>query len=112
MVEVHREAGPAGDPRPPGGLVESETAIKLIAEMLAGRVTNIKPQYDFTTELGYVYPAVEQATNLRGKDAIDLMESLAAKNVVKKSYFDRLIRCPRCHSVNLRPSTHCPKCGS
>ena len=112
MVEVHKEAGSTADPRPAGGLVEGESAIKLIAEMLAGRVTSIKPQYDFTTELGYVYPAIEQATNLKGKDAIDLMESLSAKNVVKKSFFDRLIRCPRCHSVNLRPSTHCPKCGS
>jgi Thaumarchaeal output domain 1/Restriction endonuclease len=112
MVDIRKETGPAGDPRPLGGLFDNETATKLVAEMLAGRVTSIKPQYDFTTELGYIYPAVEQATNLRGKDAIDLMESLAAKNVVKKSFFDRLIRCPRCHSVNLRPSTHCPKCSS
>jgi hypothetical protein len=112
MVEIRKETGSTTDPRPAGGLVESEIAIKLIAEMLAGRVTSIKPQYDFATELGYVYPAVEQATNLRGKDVTELMESLAAKNVVKKSFFDRLIRCPRCHSVNLRPSTHCPKCSS
>jgi hypothetical protein len=112
MVEPNKAAGSTGDPRPVGGLVDNEITIKLIAEMLAGRVTNIKPQYDFTTELGYIYPAVEQTMNLKGKEAIEAMESLAAKGVVKKSFFDRLIRCPRCHSVNLRPSTHCPKCSS
>lgn len=110
MAETYREV--RENPRAPTGLVDSDLAIRLIAEMLAGRVTTIKPQYDFTTELGYVYPVVEQTTNLRGKEAIEIMESLAAKGVVKKSFFDRLIRCPRCHSVNLRPSSHCPKCSS
>jgi hypothetical protein len=112
MVEAYKEADSAGDVRPAGGLVDSEVAIRLIAEMLAGRIVNIKPQYDFTTELGYVYPAVEQTTNLKGKDAIEIMESLAAKGIVNKSFFDRLIRCRRCHSPHLRPSTHCPKCSS
>jgi hypothetical protein len=112
MVEAYKEAGPAGDQRPVGGLVDSEVAIRVIAEMLAGRIVHIKPQYDFTTELGYVYPTVEQATNLKGKDAIEVMESLASKGIVNKSFFDRLIRCRRCHSPHLRPSTHCPKCGS
>jgi hypothetical protein len=110
MAGVYKEE--AETPRAPTGLVDSDIAIRLIAEMLAGRVTNIKPQYDFTTELGYVYPAVEQTTSLKGKDAIALMESLAAKGVVRKSFFDRLLRCPRCHGVNLRPSAHCPKCSS
>jgi hypothetical protein len=112
MVEAYREIGARETSRPSTGLADNETATRLIAEMLAGRVTSIKPQYDFATELGYVYPSVEQATNIRGKDVIDLMESLAAKGVVRKSFFDRLIRCPRCHSVNLRPSSHCPKCSS
>jgi hypothetical protein len=100
------------DPQVAGGLADSEVAKKLITEMLAGRVANIKPQYDFTTELGYSYPAVEQTLNVKGKEAQAIMESLAAKDIVNRSFFDRLIRCPRCHGVNLRPSSHCPKCGS
>ena len=106
MVEAYKEAGPAGDQRPVGGLVDSEVAIRVIAEMLAGRIVHIKPQYDFTTELGYVYPTVEQATNLKGKDAIEVMESLASKGIVNKSFFDRLIRCRRCHSPHLAHPPH------
>jgi hypothetical protein len=93
-------------------MVDTETAIKLIAEMLAGRIVNIKPQYDFTSDLGYIYPAVEQTLKVKGKEAVAIMESLAAKDVVNKSFFDRLIRCRRCQSPHLRPSAHCPKCGS
>jgi len=113
MVEENK-AKTKEDPQPAGGYLDSEieTARKLRVEMLAGRSTDIKPQYDFTTELGYIYPAVEQTLNLKGKEALAIMESLAARNIVNKSFFDRFLRCQRCGSVNLRPSIHCPKCGS
>jgi len=112
MAEVNKAVEATGDPQAASGLGDSEIAIKLIAEMLAGRITNIKPQYDFATELGYTYPAVEQTINVKGKDAVAIMESLAAKGIVNKSFFDRLIRCRRCQSPHLRPSSHCPKCSS
>jgi predicted RNA-binding Zn-ribbon protein involved in translation (DUF1610 family) len=110
MAEVNKAV--KGDPRATGGLLDNEIAIKLVAEMLAGRIISIKPQYDFTAEMGYTYSAIEQMLNVKGKEALAIMESLAAKGVMNKNFFDRLIRCPRCQSVNLRPSTHCPKCGS
>ena len=114
MAKVDKTVEATEDPQAVSGTVGTEvkTALKLIAEMLAGRITNVKPQYDFTTELGFVYPAVEQTLKVKGQDAVAIMESLAAKGVVNKSFFDRLIRCPRCHSVNLRPSVHCPQCSS
>ena len=112
MAETAKKVGPTSDPEGGGTLLDNPLARKLVAEMLAGRIATVKPQYDFTTELGYVYPAVDQAANLKGEEALALMESLAARDIVRKSFFDRLIRCPRCQGVNLRPSSHCPKCGS
>ena len=112
MAQADKRVEPARNPEVPGTLLDDPMARKLVAEMLAGRIANVKPQYDFTTELGYTYPVVEQAANLKGKDALAIMESLAARDIVAKSFFDRLIRCPRCQGVNLRPSSHCPKCGS
>jgi len=112
MAQADKRLEPARNPEVPGTLLDDPMARKLVAEMLAGRIASIKPQYDFTTELGYTYPVVEQAANLKGKDAQAIMESLAARDIVAKSFFDRLIRCPRCQGVNLRPSSHCPKCGS
>ena len=52
MTEVNKGPEAKTDPKPVTGLVDSEIALKLIAEMLAGRIVSIKPQYDFTTELG------------------------------------------------------------
>jgi len=91
---------------------QDETEMKLVAAMLAAKIIDIKPQLDFTTGLGFLYPIVEQATDVRGQEAVAIVESLTAKGVLKKSFFDKLLRCPRCQSINLRPSTHCPKCSS
>jgi hypothetical protein len=112
MAEANKAIEATKNPQAVSGMVDTEIAVKLIAEMLAGRITNIKPQYDFTTELGYVYPAVEQTLKVKSKEAVAIMESLAAKDIVNKSFFDRLIRCQRCQAPHLRPSAHCPKCSS
>ncbi len=90
----------------------NEKAMKLVAEMLAGHIVDIRPQLDFTTELGFTYPAVEQTLKVKGKEVVSILESLVDKGFLIRDFFDRLLRCPQCQSVNLRPSTHCPKCGS
>jgi hypothetical protein len=94
------------------GIEKGEIAMKLVAEMLAGRIVDIKPQFDSTTDVGFTYPAVEQALKVKGQEAVAIMESLADKDILKKTFFDRLLCCPRCRSMNLRPTTRCPKCSS
>jgi hypothetical protein len=98
--------------RPVGGGGRDEREMKLVGAMLAAKMVDIKPQLDFTIELGFLYPVVEHTLNVKGQEAVAILESLTAKGVLKKSFFDRLLRCPRCQSINLRPSTHCPKCSS
>jgi hypothetical protein len=91
---------------------KDDLAMKVVAAMLSARVADIKPQLDFATELGFLYPLVEQTARVKGKEAVAIVESLTDRGILRKSYFDRLLHCPRCQSINLRPSTHCPKCGS
>ena len=94
------------------GMDRDEREMKLVGAMLEAKIVDIKPQLDFTTELGFIYPIVEQAAKVKGKEVIEIVESLTDKGILKRSFFDRLLRCPRCQSINLRPSTHCSKCGS
>jgi|SRR3972149_2055102 len=112
MAEVDKAVEATKASQAVSGMEKDDIAIKLVTEMLAGRIVDIKPQYDFTTELGFTYPVFEQTAKVKGKEALAILESLTAKGIVNKSFFDRLIRCPRCQSVNLRPSSHCPKCSS
>ena len=112
MAETDRtvkaaETGPAIT-----GILKDEEGMKLVSDMLETKIADIKPQYDFSTELGFIYPVVEQTIQVKGKAAVSLLESLSDKGIFKRSFFDKLLRCPRCQSINLRPSIRCPKCGS
>jgi len=112
MAKADKEVEATETPQAVSDSERDEIAMKLVAAMLAAKIVDIKPQLDFTTELGFIYPVVEQTVNVKGMEAVSIVESLTDKGILKRSFFDRLLRCPRCHSVNLRPSTHCPKCGS
>jgi len=112
MEEVDKELEATEAPQAVSGMEKGDLAMKVVAGMLAARIVDIKPQLDFTTELGFVYPIVEQTARVKGREAVAIVESLTDKGILKRSFFDRLLRCPRCQSINLRPSTHCPKCGS
>ena len=94
------------------GTEKDELGMKLVGAMLAARIVDIKPQFDFTAELGFAYPVVEQTVKVKGQEAVAILESLTDKDILRRSFFDRLLRCSRCQSMNLRPSTHCPKCSS
>jgi Holliday junction resolvase len=93
-------------------LAAGEKSTKLVAKILAEKVSDISPVFDFTSEMGYTYPFLEEVLKLKGREAVSLLESLASQGILKKEFFDRFLHCPQCRSANLRPTTHCPKCGS
>jgi ssDNA-binding Zn-finger/Zn-ribbon topoisomerase 1 len=90
----------------------SEKASQLVETMLAGKIVLIKPELDFDSELGFSYPVVEKLLGVGMPEAVAIMESLVDKGALVKEFFDRVLRCPHCRSVNLRPASCCPKCGS
>ena len=112
MAKVDKEVEATEAPKTMSGMEKSDIAMKLVAAMLESKLVDIKPQLDFTTELGFIYPVVEQAVKVKGEEAVAIVESLTDKDILKRSFFDRLLHCSRCQSINLRPSTHCPKCSS
>ena len=115
MSEVNLPQNTPPDlPEPPQPTVEwgDEKAVKLVAEMLAGNIVDIRPQLDFESPLGFCYPYVESALGVTSEEGLRILESLTSKEILGRVLFDRLLCCPQCQSVNLSPLTHCPKCGS
>ncbi|MES0278708.1 MAG: hypothetical protein ABUK03_03050, partial [Dehalococcoidales bacterium] len=94
------------------GIWTNQKAMLLVTEMMAGRIVDIRPQVDFTSELGFNYPSVEKALDIKGDELLEVLQSLTEADILREKFFDRLLRCPQCRSINLRPTTHCPKCGS
>jgi hypothetical protein len=91
---------------------ESDNTTRLLAEIVSGRITDISPRLDLGSELGFTYPNIEEALGIKGPEALTILESLADRGILNKTYFDKFLRCPQCQSVNLRPTLHCPKCNS
>jgi ssDNA-binding Zn-finger/Zn-ribbon topoisomerase 1 len=96
----------------PAADVGGAKASKLVEAMLAGKFMIVKPELDFSSELGFSYPVVEKLLGVGVPEAVTILESLVDKGALVKEFFDRILRCPHCRSVNLRPSSCCPKCGS
>jgi hypothetical protein len=87
-------------------------ATKLVKEILAGNVTEIKPITNLTTELGFTYPEIESLLGLATQEAMATLEFLTDKDILEKSPHAKLLFCPRCQSPNLRAGLGCPKCGA
>jgi len=102
----------AADPPPLMTVEGNEKAMKLVAEMLSGKALDIRPQLDYNSELGFVYPVAEGILGVKTREAVSILDSLVGKGILGRNFFERLLRCPQCNSLNLRPTTHCPKCGS
>jgi uncharacterized OB-fold protein len=112
MAKVDKDVETTEAPKAVSSVRKDEREMKLVGAMLEAKVVDIKPQLDFTTELGFIYPIIEQSVSAKGTEVLEILKSLTDKSILKGSFFDRLLRCPRCQSINLRPSTHCPKCSS
>ena len=112
MEDVHGKVEAAETEQGISATEEDDLAMKLLAAMLAGEIVDAKPQLDFTAERGFTYPSVEQALNTTSSELVPVLESLAQKAILRREFFDKVLHCPRCPSVNLRPSMQCPKCGS
>ncbi len=86
--------------------------IKLVGEMLAGNMGEVKPAIDPSTELGFTYPQVESLFGTTTQEAIDMLELMAHADILEKHFHDKLLFCSSCRSPNLRPTLRCPKCNS
>ena len=86
--------------------------LSLIKEMMDGHIEEIRPTIDFTRESGAVYPQVEAMLGRGTDEVIKVLNGLVEENILEARFYDRLIFCPACNSMNLRPCLKCPKCGS
>ena len=91
---------------------EDPNLAKLLEGILAGNIDEVKPVIDLAAELGFTYPQVESLLGVTTQEAITILEFLASESALEKHFHDKLLFCPYCQSLNLRPSLRCPKCGS
>jgi len=93
-------------------LKENPNVLKLLKGMLAGNIGEVRPTRDLASELGCAYPELESLLGVTTEEVTALLEFLANESILERCSEDKLVLCPYCGSLNLRPSLRCPKCGS
>jgi len=94
------------------GAPDNKDIVDLIKLMVDGHIEEIRPVIDISRECGVSYPQLEPVLGKPPEEIVRILESLAAGGILESRFYDRLIFCPICNSMNLRPSTRCPKCSS
>jgi hypothetical protein len=92
--------------------MRDKMAAKLLEAMLEGRIPEVTPRFDSLSELGFSFPTARQFLDISDKEVLSLLDSLSNEGVLEKKLFDKLLHCPHCRSVSVRPIYCCPKCGS
>jgi len=91
---------------------QNENTAKLLEAMLQSSVMEIKPQLNPQSELGFSFPIANRLLNTSDKESVAILESLTEEGILVRKFFDKLLHCPQCGSMNLRPVYCCPRCGS
>ncbi len=85
--------------------------IKLIQALATKRLPEIIPTINLTSVNGFSYPEVDRLLETSGQDTLNILDSLARKNVLIKHLFEKIKVDPEASS-QLIPIERCPYCGS
>ena len=81
-------------------------------ELLEKDIAYIRPVFDITSRVGHRYPQIDDLLETSSEETLQMLESLSNEGVLDRYFFDKLLSCVKCGSLNVRISTHCKKCNS
>jgi len=81
----------------------------LLSKFMSGELSKLEPVYD--PKFGYTYPIVEKIVG-DAPSANELLKQLFEAGVLKRSLFDKFVRCLHCGSANISVHYCCPYCKS
>jgi len=91
---------------------QNPKAMKLIQEIMAGTIVEIKPSTNIETKEGFGYPQAEKILGSSTPEVVDTLEFMANEDILERNLHENILYCPKCESPNLKPGIGCPKCGS
>jgi hypothetical protein len=91
---------------------QNPKAMKLVHEIMAGKIAEVKPTTKLDTKEGFGYPQAEGIFKSTTSEAIDTLEFMANEDILERNLRETILFCPRCQSPHLKSSLSCPKCGS
>ena len=91
---------------------QNPKAMKLIQEIMSGKISEVKPSTNPVTKDGFGYPQAESILESTTSEAVATLEFMANEDILERNLQENILFCPKCQSPNLKSGLGCPKCGS
>jgi hypothetical protein len=91
---------------------QNPKAMKLIQEIMEGKISEVKPSTKLATKDGFGYPQAEGILESTTSETVATLEFMANEDILERNLHENILFCPKCQSPNLKPGLSCPKCGS
>lgn len=104
------EPGPVPE-EAPSKIWQSTEALNIVAALMRGKLTEIKPVIDLSLKDGFTYPEADAIMETSGRETAQILESLAEEDVLLRQPFEKLLLSPE-GSAQLVPVERCPYCDS
>jgi len=91
---------------------QNPKAMKLIQEIMSGKIGEVKPSTKLATKDGFGYPQVENILESTTSEVVATLEFMANEDILERNLHENILFCPKCQSSDLKPGLGCPKCGS
>lgn len=91
---------------------QNPKAMKLVHEIMSGKLTEMKPTTNIATQSGFAYPEVEKMLESSTSETVATLEFMANEDILERNLYENIRFCPKCQSPNLKPGLGCPECGS
>ncbi len=92
-------------------LENTEIAL-LLERMLEGYIRELTPKWAITTKLGFGYPEAEEIISPSNEVTYNILAELYTVGILKRHFWDKIMRCPKCSFINLSLRFICVRCGS
>jgi ribosomal protein L37AE/L43A len=91
---------------------QNPKAMKLIQEIMEGKISEVKPSTKLATKDGFGYPQAESILESTTSETVATLEFMANEDILERNLHENILFCPKCQSPNLKRGLSCPKCGS
>lgn len=81
-------------------------------QLITFKLKTIEPEFDGNSQKGYRYPLIENLLEMDINETIETLEMLYHADILKRDYFDTIIVCPECRSIDIHLKLECPTCQS
>jgi predicted RNA-binding Zn-ribbon protein involved in translation (DUF1610 family)/SOS response regulatory protein OraA/RecX len=91
---------------------QNPKAMKLIQEIISGKMGEIKPSTRIAGNGGFGYPEAEKVLESTTSETVATLEFMADEDILERNLHENILFCPKCQSQDLKPGLGCPRCGS